>query len=146
MSRSIPIRASLVITAILLVAAPACGDGSTDARPTPSATATETAVATPISPPRIDATPLAEVTGLFSDPRPTRVDERRSLGPKPTTFTPWDGKSTMLYDTQAETETNLGPGTLGQFSPDGTKMVWIANPQPPFMGWRGLAARHPNRR
>ncbi len=38
----------------------------------------------------------------------------------------------MLYDVVAGTELNLGAGSLGHFSPDGTKMAWIANPQPPF--------------
>lgn len=37
----------------------------------------------------------------------------------------------MLYDTGAGTETNLGPGSVGRFSPDGGKLVWIADPQPP---------------
>lgn len=32
----------------------------------------------------------------------------------------------MVYDTLTGVATNLGSGTVGRFSPDGTKMVWIA--------------------
>lgn len=56
----------------------------------------------------------------------------RTLGPLPHTFPDWDGVSTMLYDTQTSTAKNLGPGSLGHFSPDSTRMVWVASPQPPF--------------
>jgi hypothetical protein len=38
---------------------------------------------------------------------------------------PWDGTSTMIYDVVAETEVNLGRGSMGRFSPDSTRMVWI---------------------
>lgn len=113
-------------------ALPACSYRPPSVAWWPDADTSALAVATPISPPRIAATPLVEVTGLFSDPRPTHVDEQRSLGLRPTTFAPWDGTSTMLYDVQKGIETNLAPGSLGRFSPDGTNMVWIANPQPPF--------------
>lgn len=127
--------ATLLAISALALASAACGDQSASPTATPppdllSPPPVGTVVATPISPPRIGAAPLVEVTGLFSDPRPTHVDEQRSLGPKPANFAPWDGKSTMLYDVQTGTETNLGPGTLGRFSLDGSKMVWIANAQP----------------
>ena len=123
------VAATLTLSALALASA-ACGGQSASQTATPAPA--QTAIATPISLPHIDATPLVEVTGLFYDPRPIHVDEQRALGPKPATFAPWDGTSTMLYDVAAGTETNLGPGSFGQFSPDGTRMVWIAGMQPLF--------------
>jgi hypothetical protein len=70
--------------------------------------------------------------GLFTDPRPSPPGELRALGPLPHTFPDWDRTSTMLYDTQSGTATDLGPGSLGHFSPDSTRMVWVASPQAPF--------------
>ena len=68
------------------------------------------------------------VIGLFSEPRATQPDEVRSLGPKPSLFQSWDGVSTILYDTETGTEVNLGRGSLGAFSPDSAKMVWVERP------------------
>lgn len=129
--------ATVLAMGALALASAACGEQSASPTATPpsdplSPPAAGTAVATPISPPRIGATPLVEVTGLFSDPRPTRVDEQRSLGPKPTTFTVGGIGSTMIYDTTSGIQTDLGPGGIGRFSPDSTKMVWVADRQRPF--------------
>ncbi len=66
------------------------------------------------------------VTGLFTDPRPAIPDETRTLGLPPSAFQPWDGVSTVLYDLETLTETNLGPGSLGSFNPDESKMVWVS--------------------
>lgn len=124
---------AIALSLAMLAASTACGGDSAITRTGTSATpGTPTAATSPLSPPPIDATPLVEVTGLFTDPRETRVDEHRSLGPKPANFAPWEGTSTMRYDTVDGTETNLGLGSLGRFSPDGTRMVWIANDRPVF--------------
>ena len=105
------IAAQLVIIALVLAAA-GCRDQGASPTVTPpqdllSPPAAATAIATPISPARIDATPLVEVTGLFSDPRPTHVDEQRSLGPKPTPV-PWDLQARIVVDTQTGMTFNLG--------------------------------------
>ena len=128
---------TLLAIGALVLASAACGRQSASPTVTPppdhlSPPAAATAIATPISPPHIDATPLVEVNGLFSDPRPTHVDEQRSLGPKPTNFALPPLGSTMLYDTASGMQTDLGPGGMGRFSPDGTRMVWIADPQRPL--------------
>jgi len=113
----------------------ACGDddGQPPATPTVVQPATKpTASATPpLSAPSALDPPLVEVTGLFTDPRPSSPAIARPLASGTPSFSPWDGTSTMLYDIGAGTETNLGPGSVGRFSPDGSKLVWIANPQPP---------------
>ncbi|MBI2906209.1 MAG: hypothetical protein HYX92_00995 [Chloroflexi bacterium] len=120
-------RLVIAFSFALLLALAGCGSleapspaGTPIETPVPSASITETPP--PPGQPR--------VTGLFTDPRLRAPDTRRSLGKtKPTTFKPWDGISTVLYDAVSRTETNLGEGTLGRFSPDSTKMVWVAGPQ-----------------
>jgi hypothetical protein len=87
--------------------------------PTPTATPT-------VSPtPEPTATPKP-VTGLFTDPRPRDPGRQAVVGPRLDTFEPWDGESTMLYDIEAQTAKNLGPGWLGSFSPDSRRMAWVA--------------------
>jgi hypothetical protein len=96
--------------------------------PTAAAVPTETpTAATPIPTPTPPVGGIS-VTGLFSEPRATQPDEVRSLGPKPSLFQPWDRVSAVLYDTEMRTEVNLGQGSLGAFSPDSTKMVWVEGP------------------
>jgi len=72
------------------------------------------------------------VTGLFREPRTAAPSATRSLGSPPTTFSPWDGTSTVIYDVVAGTEVNLGRGSIGRFSPDSTRMVWISRPADSF--------------
>ncbi|MBI5284808.1 MAG: hypothetical protein HY874_06905 [Chloroflexi bacterium] len=123
MIRAALIRPILAITTTLLAASAACDADGTPASPSPTA-----------SPPAPTATVTAPaprtITGLFIDPRPTTPGERRSLGPRPATFRPWNGTSTMVYDIQTSTEIDLGTGSLGRFSPDSTRMVWIASDTP----------------
>lgn len=38
----------------------------------------------------------------------------------------------MIYDVQTNKATDLGPGSLGHFSPDSTRMAWIENPAGDF--------------
>ena len=119
----------LIAPAVLAIA---CGGDSSSPPPasTPSSTVKEPPT---MASPTPEATPTAPealtVTGLFTDPRPTTPDTVRSLGTEPgISFAPWDGVSTVLYDTVTGDETNLGEGGLGAFSPDSTKMVWAAGP------------------
>jgi len=115
-----------------------CGDGG-DEPPDASGTASVAAASavsgtvTPVASPSAVATgepgggdePAVEVTGLFMEPRPQPDAVLVPLQDAAVEHT-WDGESTMLYDTAAGTATNLGPGTVGRFSPDGTRMVWVA--------------------
>ena len=74
--------------------------------------------------PDVETRPLI---GLFTEPRPREPDAVVTPGPRPQPFAPWDGKSTVLYDLVACTETNLGIGGDASFSPNGGQLVWIAN-------------------
>ncbi len=85
--------------------------------PTPVPTATPPAGAKPI-------------VGLFDAPRPSELDETVVLGPPPAAFPPWDGVSTTLYDIEGLSSAGLGPGGLGSFSPDETRMVWVSGGYP----------------
>lgn len=119
----------LIAPALLAIA---CGGDSSS--PPPASTPSPTVKEPPtIASPTPEATPTAPealtVTGLFTDPRPTTPDTVRSLGTEPgISFAPWDGVSTVLYDTVTGDETNLAEGGLGAFSPDSTRMVWVAGP------------------
>jgi DNA-binding CsgD family transcriptional regulator len=88
-----------------------------------AAPASATATAAPS--PSVQATP-ATVTGLFEDPRPTNARQVELPPAPPSPFKDWDGVSTVIYDTQTLKETNLGPGGLPSFSPDSTRVVWVA--------------------
>ncbi len=127
----------LIAPALLAIA---CGGDSSS--PPPASTPSPTVKEPPtIASPTPEATPTAPealtVTGLFTDPRPRTPDTVRSLGAEPgVSFQPWDGVSTVLYDTVTGRETNLGEGYgfdfLGAFSPESTKMVWEAGRGPLF--------------
>jgi hypothetical protein len=110
-----------LLVAMLLAA---CSGRAPETRTPAASPSAETATATAPAP--------RTTTGLFTEPRETHVDEYRSLGPKPNTFAAWNGASTMLYDIGAGTAIDLGPGTPGRFSPDGTRMVWITGPTGDF--------------
>lgn len=117
-------RAALVFAlAGLWTVATACGE--TAQSPGVTSTLAPSASSTP-------AAPAITVTGLFSEPRPSPPDESGSLGAKPSIFAPWDGSSTVIYDVEAGVVTDLGRGSIGRFSPDSTRMVWIADPTAPF--------------
>ena len=108
---------ALVVLAFFAILLLACeGDtSSTPTQPTPTA---------------LPPTPTAlQITGLFSEPRASEPDSYRRLPPRPpSAFQPWDGVSTVLYDTLTGDELNLGEGSFGRFSPDGMWMSWTAGP------------------
>ena len=118
--------------------ATACTGDDAPVAPTPSPALEKTSISppvaatpspefTPLSPPVVVATPRVAVTGLFVEPRDPPATVVRPLGePPPSTFTAWDRSTTLLYDVVAGTEMNLGPGQVGWFSPDGTRLLWIS--------------------
>jgi len=116
--------------------AAACGGGEATPTPTvvadtPTATiaaaATERPPTTIASPtPTPTATPPPEVE-LPNEPRETIVDRTLTVPPKPPSAfdvaDPQDG-SMRLYDIEAGTVTDYGPGSLGRFSPDSQYLLW----------------------
>lgn len=113
-----------LVVLVLLSAGCKGGEEATKATPTLSAQVSPTVLPSPT------VSPSPTVKGLFTDPRPTVPNATRSLGEKPAGFPPWDGSSTMVYDVVDGVEMNLGTGSLGNFSPDSTRMVWLAGPDP----------------
>lgn len=121
---------NLSVIGLLMVALASCGD---DEKPTPAASATEPtaevlATATVVSP-TLQATVSApkSLTGVFEEPRGAPATRKVTPPAAPVSpFTPWDGKSAVIYDVVVGTEIILGPGSLPNFSPDGTRAVWIA--------------------
>lgn len=113
------VRHSLALTLVIGLAMSSCGGNTTGTKTT---AASPTAVATAATP----AEPLHLV--LDTAPRPQPPEVTRRLGPPPpSTFPPWDGKSTVIYDTQTGKALDLGPGSgPASFSPDDTKAVWAA--------------------
>jgi len=78
---------------------------------------------------RVDGEPVVvPITELFTGPRQREPDDVRALGLARLTYDPWDGESTVLYDTATGEELNLGQGTFGRFSADGLWMAWTAGP------------------
>lgn len=128
----------VLLMLLIAVALIGCGDGgsespdSTEVAQTPVATTTAAvATATPVGTAVASGDPAVVVTGLFSEPRAGSAPPMVTLDDSGAVEHTWDGESTMLYDTAAAgTATNLGPGTVGQFSPDGTRMVWVALDEP----------------
>ena len=108
---------ALGVTAFCTILLLACA-GETSSTPTQPAPTT------------LPPTPTAlQITGLFSEPRASEPDSYRTLPPRPpSAFQPWDGVSTVLYDTLTGGELNLGEGGFGAFSPEGTWMTWRAGP------------------
>ncbi|MCH8025378.1 MAG: hypothetical protein IH866_01170 [Chloroflexi bacterium] len=91
--------------------------------------APESSASTPDPTTQPPAQTALRITGLFSEPRASEPDSYRTLPPPPpSAFQPWDGVSTVLYDTLTNEELNLGQGNFGRFSPDGTWMGWTAGP------------------
>jgi hypothetical protein len=69
------------------------------------------------------------VTGLFEDPHPLPTTIARPLADRPAgPFQPVDRISTVLYEIEGNTETNLGPGNGGSFNSTSTHMVWLRGP------------------
>lgn len=88
----------------------------------------------PTPTPRPEPTPFPtpfgtadEVSGLDPVTETTTADSVVPLGQYESPFEPWDRESTVLYDLEHGTTTNLGTGTLGVFSPDSRFMAWTAD-------------------
>lgn len=112
------VRIYLALGLSIVALITACGGQST---PTRTSTPPPAGVTpTPTAP----AEPRQIVLDTAPKPQPPEVS--RQLGPPPpSVFLPWDGKSTVIYDTKTGKETNLGPGSQpAYFGPDSTKAVW----------------------
>ncbi len=129
----------LVATALLLGSfALACSDDDSPptSTPTSTATATPTSTATVVPSSTVTSTPgptaspeveARQVTGLDAPVGELpRVDTLPFPEMPASSFSPWDGRSMMLYDVVEMTERNLGPGQFAGFSPDGTRFAWVA--------------------
>jgi hypothetical protein len=65
------------------------------------------------------------ITGTFLEPRPTMAVWTVALGePEVPAMEPWDRQSVVLYDLEAATSTNFGPGYFAGFSGDGTRFAY----------------------
>ncbi|HXU23314.1 MAG TPA: helix-turn-helix transcriptional regulator, partial [Tepidiformaceae bacterium] len=114
---------AVVVTGVAVVAVVVTNSGGTNAR-YPGASSP---VSSPTAATSATANQPRTVSGVFTDPRvttPTRTIQPPPPGPSP--FKPWDGNSTVIYDTQAKTEMDLGPGSLAVFSPDSKHAFWAA--------------------
>lgn len=123
-------RMRLVLGVVALTAGlVACsGDSKTEMTPTPAPTDTP-ATATLAPTPTPTQTPTApRHIVLDTSPKQQPPEVTRAIGPPPSsTFPPWDGKSTVIYDNQTGKALDLGPGSQpASFSPDGTKAAWAA--------------------
>jgi hypothetical protein len=66
---------------------------------------------------------------LFLEPRTSETDRLAEVLPIPASpFTPWDDATLFVYDLDAGTETNYGPGLIPSFSPDETRMAYNLQP------------------
>lgn len=130
MARPLFLAPALILT--MLFASGCFGDSDSDDDPTATREQTTTATATPTtSAPTAEPTVAPEpidVTGLFDEPG-ARITPSSSITlperPAPS-FPEQPPINTILYDVERMTATDLGPGTLGQFSPDGRWMAWTA--------------------
>lgn len=115
------VRIYLTLGLMILAGMSACGGKS---GPTTTATPASSLMASPT------ATAPAEPRRIVLDtaPKPQPPEVTRRLGPPPpSAFPPWDGKSTVIYDTKTGGVIDLGPGSqFASFSPDETKAVWTA--------------------
>lgn len=124
---------------VLVIAALQRGGTAEPGAPPASPASTPTSAATAATPTAsqtagASTTPLvaATVTGLFENTRALPVAARELAPPgrefpqslPPPTFD-WDDQSTMVYDRQAGTLMDLGPGEPGVFSPSGEWFVWV---------------------
>jgi len=119
--------------------------GDEETTPTPTPTTTSTTAATTTSTPEPTTTSTGEpgtptatatadpeveprqVTGLDAPLGDLPEVEAQPLPEMPaSSFSPWDGRSVMLYDVVEMAERNLGPGQFASFSPDGSRLAWVA--------------------
>ncbi len=78
--------------------------------------------------------PIRQVTGLFAEPKDTKVT-KATLGIKPaSTLQPSDRKSVVVYDTQTGKQTDFGPGTItapvfnkGRLLYTADKQAWLVD-------------------
>ena len=130
--RSVLVGIALFVGGLVL----ACNGGD-DAPPTETATEAPMSTATSEWTPPITPTPVAtadpeppspaEVSGLDAPLGDLPEVETQPLPEMPaSSFSEWDGHSVMLYDVVEMTERNLGPGSFVGFSPDGTRLAWVA--------------------
>ena len=114
---------AVVVAGVVVVAVVVTNSGGDDT--------SHAGTSSPASSPTAAASATADqprtVSGLFQDPRtslPTRTIQPPPPGPSP--FKAWDGRSTVIYDTENKTEMDLGPGSLPEFSPDSQYAIWAA--------------------
>jgi hypothetical protein len=71
-------------------------------------------------------TPLvaSSVVGLFREPQPTSPSATAQLGARPAPIAEWNGTSMMVFDIEAGTAQDYGPGTPGYFSPSAAHLLW----------------------
>jgi hypothetical protein len=128
----------LVAAVALAVLAAACSGGSKLAAPpptgaSPAETGTATAIEPSPGPSAVATTPPTpiSVTGLVAASTLGRPAVRVAvLGSRPeSSFKPWDGKETVIYDVVAGREIDLGEGSGATFSPDSRWAGWIAGPE-----------------
>jgi len=131
-----PLFLAFTLVLAILFASGCFGDSDSDGDPTlsPTATTTEppdttatppTASATATVAPSPTTAPL-EVAGLFDEPgeRITPTDSV-TLPERPApTFPEAPSDHTILYSLEDMRAANLGPGTIGQFTPNGEYMAW----------------------
>ncbi len=133
LSRIIPSLTCCILAAFLLLACitddpdePSSAGGTAEVAATATGTvATPAATSTPIPglTPAVGTTPANLL--LDPSPRATPAVTQKQLGAfTPSTLPLPDTRDTVLYDVAANTATSLGPGTQGQFSPDGKWMVY----------------------
>ena len=128
-------RVTLPLAMIVVLACGGSGEAPTptvatapDAPTATSTTATQvpsTAVATPTA----TAAPPPPEVELQNEPRETVVDRTVAVPPRPPSpfevADPRDGRM-RLYDIEAGTVTDYGPGSMGEFSPDGRWLAWTS--------------------
>jgi hypothetical protein len=100
----------------------------------PSPTSVVTLTLTPRTPPAVVPT----VAAPSPDARGTTVARTITLDASTiaSPFHPWDGVSTVLYDVAAGRETDLGPGSVGAFSPNGRWFAWLPGRADPTLDGR----------
>ncbi len=121
------------VLALTALAMSGCfGDSDSDETPTPSATIADETPTVISTAPAATQSPTPEpiaVSGLFDEPG-ARIEPSSTVtlpGRPDPSFPEFPPINTVLYDVQEGTATDLGPGTLGQFSPDGRYMAWVAD-------------------
>ncbi len=77
--------------------------------------------------PTPDLPGVPALQGLDGTPRDTPPVENRQLAPFPGPSVPaFDPDHTVLYDLAEDTAIDLGPGSMGVFSPDSRLMAWAS--------------------